>query len=63
MMTQAFYSGINGVQNSSIGIDALTDNLANIDTVGYRGYTTEFSNLFENAIHQDALLHRDTAKR
>jgi len=50
MMTQAYYTGISGIQNNSIGIDALADNIANVSTTGYRGYTTEFSSLFEDAI-------------
>lgn len=50
MMTQAFYTGISGIKSSSMGIDVLTDNMSNIDTVGYRGYTTEFTSLFEAAL-------------
>ena len=48
MMTQAFYSGISGIKSNSVGIDAVSDNLANINTVGYRGYDVEFKSLFEN---------------
>jgi len=51
MMTQAFYTGINGVQTHQYGIDVISDNLANISTVGFRGYTTEFSSLFEEALN------------
>jgi len=51
MMTQAFYSGISGLKSNSFGIDAVTDNIANINTVGFRGYRTEFSNMFEEMIH------------
>jgi flagellar hook protein FlgE len=47
MMTQAFYSGISGIKTHSVGIDAVSDNLANINTVGYRGYDVEFKSLFE----------------
>ncbi len=50
MAIQAFYTGISGVQNSSVGIDVLANNIANINTVGYRGYTTEFASMFEDAI-------------
>jgi flagellar hook protein FlgE len=50
MMTQAFYSGISGLKSNSFGIDSVTDNLANINTVGFRGYRTEFSNLYEEMI-------------
>lgn len=50
MMSQAFYTGISGIQNNSIGIDVLANNIANISTIGYRGYTTEFASMFEDAI-------------
>ena len=51
MMTQAFYTGISGIQNNAAGIDVVSNNIANINTVGYRGYTTEFSSLFEESIN------------
>lgn len=50
MMSQAFYTGINGIKAHQYGIDVISDNLANISTVGFRGYTTEFSSLFEEAL-------------
>lgn len=49
MMTQAFYTGISGLRNASVGIDVLSNNLANVSTTGFRGYTTEFASLFEKA--------------
>jgi len=48
MMTQAFYSGISGLKTHSVGINAVSDNLANISTIGYRGYDVEFKSLFED---------------
>jgi len=53
MMTQAFYSGISGVKTHSSGIDIVSDNLANISTVGYRGSGYEFSSLFENMLNTE----------
>ena len=50
MMTQAFDTGISGLQNNSTGINVLSNNLANIDTVGFKGYNVEFSSLFESSI-------------
>ena len=50
MMTQAFYTGLSGLQSSGTAIDVLSDNIANISTVGYRGYGVEFSSLFEENI-------------
>jgi len=51
MMTQAFYSGISGLQTNSAGIDILSDNISNINTPGYRGYSAEFASLFEANIN------------
>ncbi|MDA7817951.1 flagellar hook-basal body complex protein [Sulfurimonas sp.] len=54
MMTQAFYTGLTGLHAGQKAIDVITDNLANTSTVGFRGYTTEFSNMFERALNTDA---------
>ncbi len=51
MMTQAFYSGISGVKTHSAGIDIVSDNLANVSTVGYRGNDYEFSSLFDTMVN------------
>jgi len=51
MMTQAFYSGISGVKTHSAGIDIVSDNIANISTIGYRGNGYEFSSLFESMLN------------
>lgn len=51
MMSQAFYTGINGIKAHQSGIDVIADNLANTSTVGFRGYTAEFSSMFEEALH------------
>ncbi len=50
MMTQAFYTGISGLQNFSSGIDVVSNNIANISTVGYRAYDAEYASLFEEAL-------------
>jgi len=54
MMTQAFYTGLSGLKTNSGAIDIVSDNLANIDTIGFRGNNYEFSSLFEEAINTDA---------
>lgn len=55
MMTQAFYTGISGIKANATGIDVVSNNLANIDTVGFRGNSYEFASLFENAMATDTL--------
>lgn len=49
-MIQAFYTGISGLRTYSAGIDVVSDNLANINTIGYRGYDVEFASMFENSL-------------
>jgi len=51
MMTQAFYTGLSGLVTSQNAIDVTADNLANINTVGYRASTIEFASLFEDSLH------------
>lgn len=50
-MSQAFYTGINGIKAHQTAIDVVSDNLSNTSTIGFRGYSTEFSSLFENMIN------------
>lgn len=54
MMTQAFYTGLSGLRNSSTGIDVVSNNMSNTNTVGYRSSGVEFSSLFENMVSQTA---------
>jgi len=51
MMTQAFYTGIIGLQSHQTAIDIVSDNLANIDTPGFRGNSAEFSSMFEKVLN------------
>jgi len=50
MMTQAFYTGLSGLQSQQKAIDVISDNLANVSTVGFRGNFTEFSSMFEEML-------------
>ena len=54
-MNQAFLTGIVGIQTHQYGIDVLADNIANINTVGFRASRTEFGSLFESALNSDLL--------
>jgi len=49
-MIQAYYTGINGMMTTSSGINVVSDNLANVDTTGFRGSNYEFSSLFNTAL-------------
>ena len=50
MMTQAFYTGISGIRTNQYAIDVVSDNMANISTVGFRGSEYEFASLFEERL-------------
>lgn len=50
-MTQAFYTGISGLKSNQYGIDITSDNMANVSTNGFRGYSAGFTSLFEDAMH------------
>ncbi len=49
-MLQSIYAGVSSLQSFQTGIDVLANNIANVNTVGFRGSSTEFSNLFEKKI-------------
>ncbi|HIC44027.1 MAG TPA: flagellar hook protein FlgE [Sulfurimonas sp.] len=51
-MIQSIYSGVSSLQSFQTGIDVLANNIANVNTTGFRGSRTEFANLFEEAISQ-----------
>ena len=51
MLTQAFYTGIAGIKTHQSAIDVTADNLANVSTIGYKGYSTEFASLLEDSIN------------
>ncbi len=50
-MIQAFYTGVSGISTNQTAIDITSDNIANMDTIGFRSYTPEFASLFNDAIN------------
>lgn len=54
MMIQGFYTGVSGVKSSQYAIDVVADNLANVNTMGFRGYNAEFASLFEEKLNTTA---------
>ena len=49
-MIQAIYAGVSALQSFQTGIDVLSNNIANVNTVGFKGSSTEFGNLFNKEI-------------
>ncbi|NPA60332.1 MAG: flagellar hook protein FlgE [Epsilonproteobacteria bacterium] len=60
MMTQAFYTGVSGLKSNQTSIDMISDNLANVSTTGFRGYSTEYKSLFEDYLNTAATHANDT---
>jgi len=50
-MNQAFLTGISGIQATQFAIDNNANNLANLNTVGFRASNTEFASLFEEKLN------------
>jgi flagellar hook protein FlgE len=51
-MNQAFYTGVVGVQTHQFGLNTVSDNLANVNSVGFRASRPEFASLFEESVNQ-----------
>jgi len=49
-MTQGYYTGLSGIMSHQYGLDIVSDNIANVNTVGFRGVTSEFAELFSNVV-------------
>jgi flagellar hook protein FlgE len=49
-VNQAYYSGLSGVMTHQYGMDVVADNLSNVNTVGFKGSTAEFTDLFTNIL-------------
>ncbi|WP_456404634.1 flagellar hook protein FlgE [Hydrogenimonas sp.] len=49
-MNQSFYNGIAGTKSHQSGIDIWGNNIANVNTVGYKANTPEFSTIFSQAL-------------
>jgi len=52
-MTTSFYNGITGLKSFQYGIDVWGDNIANINTTGYKEQIPEFSTLFADTINSN----------
>lgn len=50
-MVGSFYSGISGIKTHQFGIDSTSNNIANVNTTGYRGNLPEFKSLFATSLN------------
>ncbi|MBL0686350.1 MAG: flagellar hook protein FlgE [Sulfurospirillum sp.] len=49
-MNSSFYNGISGTVTQQFGINVWANNIANVNTVGYKGNIPEFSTLFASKV-------------
>jgi len=54
-MTTSFYNGISGIKSSQSGINVLSDNILNVNTIGYKGSSAEFSTIFSKTLSGGSL--------
>lgn len=51
-MIRGFYNGVNGVKTQSFGIDLVSNNISNINNVGFRASIPEFKTIFYQGSNQ-----------
>ena len=49
-MNSSFYNGVSGAKTHQFGIDVWADNISNVNTVGFKSYTPEFSTIFSTTL-------------
>jgi flagellar hook protein FlgE len=52
-MTTSFYNGITGLKSFQYGIDVWGDNIANLNTAGYKEQIPEFSTIFSDSLNSN----------
>ncbi|WP_104722608.1 flagellar hook-basal body complex protein [Helicobacter mesocricetorum] len=50
-MVGSLYSGISGIKTHQFGIDVTSNNIANVNTTGFRANSPEFSSLFASSLN------------
>lgn len=45
-MTNSFYNGVSGIKTQSVGLDIVANNMANVNTIGYKRTGSEFADIF-----------------
>lgn len=55
-MNTSFYNGVSGTISHQYSIDVISNNIANINTVGYKSSEAEFSSLFSKMLSQSEVL-------
>ena len=51
-MNASFYNGVLGVKAHQFGLDVWANNIANINTIGFKSYTPEFASIFATTLQE-----------
>lgn len=49
-MNSSFYNGVSGIQSQQFGIEVWSNNIAGVNTAGFKASTPEFSNIFNKQL-------------
>jgi len=49
-MNTSFYNGISGIKSQQFGLNVQANNISNINTIGFKGSTSEFASLFSTTL-------------
>jgi len=55
-MNTSFYNGVSGVKSYQYGIDVIGNNIANVNTYGFKGSRTEFTTIFSRTLSESKSL-------
>ena len=50
-MNSTLYNGVSGIRTHQFGLDSVSNNIANINTTGYRANVPEFKSIFANQLN------------
>ncbi len=50
-MNSSFYNGVSGIKTHQYGIDVLSDNIANVNTSGYKATSADFSTIYSQQLN------------
>ncbi|WP_338152119.1 flagellar basal body protein, partial [Campylobacter fetus] len=51
-MMIGYYNGISGIKSGNFGIDVISNDISNINTVGYKSSTAEFKSILYQSLNQ-----------
>ncbi|WP_201352161.1 flagellar hook protein FlgE [Hydrogenimonas urashimensis] len=59
-MNRSFYNGVSGSKTYMLGMDTIANNIANVNTIGFKGKTVEFATVFSQTLGGSGLAPVDS---